>query len=204
MAVMTRAAFGRHWPSQLLRSYGPAHHLCCRPPDELPPALAACPTRVHVTTARGYSVTARRTSYQDLEVTYIDGDRRLRIDLGMAGDKIGGWTGVDTELYEWTEPAGIPLTDADRALVRARLDDWAAAQDTRVRFGPPMDWHGYERSLIAQGYRLIRGTDSAGRTTVSVKLGRLRLARLFLERLLIPGFLRGSIRRFRKRSGLDP
>jgi hypothetical protein len=41
MAVMTRAAFGRHWPSQLLRSYDPriifavAHQTNFHPPSRL-------------------------------------------------------------------------------------------------------------------------------------------------------------------------
>jgi hypothetical protein len=49
------------------------------------------------------------------------------------------YVGLDTAFASWTEPKGQAIAESDRRDVRHRIDAWAATNNLRLRFGPPID-----------------------------------------------------------------
>jgi hypothetical protein len=64
------------------------------------------------------------------------------------------------------------MSDADRALIRARIDEWAAPQRFRIGFVQAVSFDDQLRMAVASGVKVSHGTDDEGRPTIILSRAR--------------------------------
>jgi hypothetical protein len=130
-----------------------------------------------------FTISSRRLSYKDLELTYRETGRTLIVPVEMSGVREFDFVGVDTAFAQWADPPGLTISANEQSTVKARIGQWAASEGLRLGFGPPVDLEAYFAERQSEGWKLIRGRDAAGLATVTfVPSLRLRV-RMWLVKL---------------------
>ena len=114
-----------------------------------------------------FTVATRRLSYKDVELSYREDRRVLIVNMETSGVPEYSHVGVDTAFAQWTDPPGVTLSADEQLTVKNRIEHWAASKGLRFHFGPPVDMNAYYAEREAQGWKINRGRDSAGRVTVT-------------------------------------
>jgi hypothetical protein len=130
-----------------------------------------------------FTISSRRLSYKDLELTYRDASRTLIVSVEMSGIREFDFVGVDTSFAQWADPPGLTLNAEEQSAVKSRIHQWSVSEGLRLGFGPPVDMEAYFAKRQAEGWKIVRGRDAAGLATVTfVPSLRLRL-RMWLVKL---------------------
>jgi hypothetical protein len=106
-----------------------------------------------------YSFRMERTSYKSQHLIYEEPGHRLQVYLEMSGIRQFDWVGSDTELRQWTDPPGDPISEAKREQILDRLAEWGRLKKVRIDIGPPMDPADYFADLERSGYTMENRAD---------------------------------------------
>lgn len=77
----------------------------------------------------------------------------------MSGVPQYNWGAVEESFATWTSPAGEPISPADRATIRARLDLFMAEQKLRIGIGPAMTMDELLAPFKRAGSKITKRSD---------------------------------------------
>ena len=79
-----------------------------------------------------YGIDLVRSSAKTQDLTYMEGSRRLVVEIELAGFGKADWVALDSDLDSWTASQGQAVTPEEKQRIRERINDWCRRQRIRV------------------------------------------------------------------------
>jgi hypothetical protein len=98
-----------------------------------------------------FTISSRRLSYKDLELTYRDASRTLIVPVEMSGIREFDFVGVDTSFAQWADPPGLTLSAEEQSAVKSRIHQWRRAKVCALASARRSTWKRISPSVRPKG-----------------------------------------------------